>query len=93
MYTVRRKADIVKLGSSACQRQIMPGKNTEELAEQDDRGQSALPPARGILRGYFTDTASITRYLEEERRGWEERERELDKLLSRTRPHDRTADS
>lgn len=51
-----------------------------------------LPPARGILRGYFRDAEDVRRYLEEERRGWAEREAELEKLLLRPRPRERTSD-
>jgi bifunctional DNA-binding transcriptional regulator/antitoxin component of YhaV-PrlF toxin-antitoxin module len=33
-----------------------------------------LPSARGILGGYFSSLEEIDRYVEEERRGWDERE-------------------
>ena len=50
------------------------------------------PPARGILRGYFQDAEDVRRYLEEERRGWAEREAELEKLLTRPFPREHTSD-
>lgn len=45
-------------------------------------GDAPLPPARGILRGLFDDAESVSRYIEEERRGWTEREQEIDQLRS-----------
>ena len=33
--------------------------------------------ARGILRGYFSSWEDVNRFVEEERRGWEEREQRL----------------
>lgn len=44
-------------------------------------GAEQIPPARGMLRGYFSDWESVNRYVEEERRGWQERETELMKSL------------
>lgn len=35
------------------------------------------PPLKGLLSDYFADREEIERFLEDERRGWEEREREL----------------
>jgi hypothetical protein len=63
-----------------------------EMDEEDDPDPTTVPTARGILRGYFADAESVRRFLEGERRAWAERERELEKLLSPTRPHKRTAD-
>ena len=42
-----------------------------------------LPPARGILRGYFASWEDVNRFVEEERRGWEEREVALNEFLDR----------
>ena len=50
------------------------------LMKVDD---APLPPARGILRGYFEDAEAVYRYIEEERRGWAEREQHLEDLRSR----------
>jgi bifunctional DNA-binding transcriptional regulator/antitoxin component of YhaV-PrlF toxin-antitoxin module len=33
------------------------------------------PPLKGLLADYFTDRVDIQRFIEEERRGWEEREK------------------
>jgi bifunctional DNA-binding transcriptional regulator/antitoxin component of YhaV-PrlF toxin-antitoxin module len=33
-----------------------------------------IPPARGILRDYFSSREEVQRFIEEERRGWEEDE-------------------
>ena len=36
-----------------------------------------IPAARGLLRGYFSSWEDVNRFVEEERRGWDERERRL----------------
>lgn len=42
------------------------------------KAPSTTPPQlKGLLRDYFTDREDIQRFIEEERRGWEERERRL----------------
>jgi bifunctional DNA-binding transcriptional regulator/antitoxin component of YhaV-PrlF toxin-antitoxin module len=34
-----------------------------------------VPPLKGLLRDYFTDWDDINRFVQEERQGWEEREK------------------
>src|SRR5262245_4409780 len=63
-----------------------------ELTITGDRATRAkaeseqIPPARGLLRGYFPDWESVNRYVEEERRGWVERETELMNSLYPPKP-------
>jgi bifunctional DNA-binding transcriptional regulator/antitoxin component of YhaV-PrlF toxin-antitoxin module len=71
--------------------------DTVELTVTDGKATLAkadvepLPPARGLLRGYFNDVESVNRYIEEERRGWEERIAELENLLSHRPRHETTS--
>jgi hypothetical protein len=44
-----------------------------ERATLANANSERLPPAHGLLRGYFPDWESVNRYVEEERGGWQER--------------------
>jgi bifunctional DNA-binding transcriptional regulator/antitoxin component of YhaV-PrlF toxin-antitoxin module len=41
-----------------------------------------IPPARGLLRDYFRDWEDINRFVQEERQGWDDREKLLDQLMN-----------
>jgi bifunctional DNA-binding transcriptional regulator/antitoxin component of YhaV-PrlF toxin-antitoxin module len=57
-----------------------------EQATLAKAASEAIPPARGLLRGYFPDWESVNRSVEEERRGWAEREAELMNTLYPPQP-------
>jgi len=56
----------------------------------DDR---PLPEAKGILKGYFESWEDVQRFVEEERRGWAEREAALEEFLARPRQPGDTSSS
>ena len=58
-------------------------------AERDD----PIPEAMGILKGYFESWEDVQRYVEEERRGWAEREANLEEFLSRPNRRSDTSSS
>ncbi|MGH2558753.1 MAG: AbrB/MazE/SpoVT family DNA-binding domain-containing protein [Thermomicrobiales bacterium] len=39
--------------------------------------EKPIPPARGLLRGYFKDWEDINRFVQEERQAWVDREERL----------------
>ncbi len=62
------------------------GITTGDSVEITLQGQQAMlrpahaepvPPLKGLLSDYFTDREDIQRFIEEERRGWAERDEKL----------------
>jgi bifunctional DNA-binding transcriptional regulator/antitoxin component of YhaV-PrlF toxin-antitoxin module len=65
--------------------------NRAVLRRFDDEGTA--PEAKGILKGYFDSWEDVQRFVEEERRGWAEREANLEEFLSRPRQPGDTSSS